>query len=487
MKVEHETVAPRTMAVGAAPRQPAKTPGSWADASDVAGPAAELSSRLPQGEARFVSRAPGRLDIMGGSAAHTGSLALTTSLSDCAYAAVQPRDDGMLWLAPTQPSATNGDRPITIPIDRLRGADAACADDLSDAGLGSDAKCVIAALAGLLGAGVLPDAARGLSVATLSTLDDYGDVGRDACLIGAVAAATAAAFGGAFDQTLAVDMFRAIRSDRLSLAVAASDVVAGLMGIPSALLQIRNDPCAYAGATEVPEGVTLVGADCGVVHPHVDVKNEQTRAAAVMGLTLIDRIIRHDGLADLQWDGHLSRVSMNDYVERFRDRIPTKLTGADFIEKFGMPDESLCRIDPKSTYKVRSRTEHQIYEHARAVQFYECLSRAARTRDDRALMEAGELMYASHWSYGQRCGLGSIETDLLVNLIRRHGEDAGIYGAKITGRGCGGVVAVLMRDDERTRTALDGALEDYRLQTDRPSVLLTGSLAGALPAGVARL
>ena len=24
-------------------------------------------------------------------------------------------------------------------------------------------------------------------------------------------------------------------------------------------------------------------------------------------------------------------------------------------------------------------------------------------------------MYASHWSYGQRCGLGSIETDLLTD------------------------------------------------------------------------
>ena len=178
---------------------------------------------------------------------------------------------------------------------------------------------------------------------------------------------------------------------------------------------------------------------------------------------------------------------MNDYVERFRDRIPTKLTGADFIDKFGMPEDPACCIDPRTIYKVRSRTEHQIYEHARAVQFYECLSRAARTQDERAFTVAGELMYASHWSYGQRCGLGSIETDLLVNLIRRHGEDAGIYGAKVTGRGCGGVVAVLMRDEEQTHAALGGALEDYSLQTDRRAALLCGSLAGALPSGVARL
>ena len=56
----------------------------------------------------------------------------------------------------------------------------------------------------------------------------------------------------------------------------------------------------------------------------------------------------------------------------------------------------------------------------------------------------GELMYESHASYGA-CGLGSGGTDLLVKLVRESGLATGLYGAKITGGGSGGVVAVLAR------------------------------------------
>ena len=51
-------------------------------------------------------------------------------------------------------------------------------------------------------------------------------------------------------------------------------------------------------------------------------------------------------------------------------------------------------------------------------------------------------MYASHASYSA-CGLGSDGTDHLVALVREAGPRLGLYGAKITGGGSGGTVAVL--------------------------------------------
>jgi L-arabinokinase len=51
-------------------------------------------------------------------------------------------------------------------------------------------------------------------------------------------------------------------------------------------------------------------------------------------------------------------------------------------------------------------------------------------------------MYDSHASYSA-CGLGAQTTDLLVELVRATGVDQGLYGAKITGGGSGGTVAVL--------------------------------------------
>jgi L-arabinokinase len=96
-------------------------------------------------------------------------------------------------------------------------------------------------------------------------------------------------------------------------------------------------------------------------------------------------------------------------------------------------------------------------------------------------------MYASHWSYGQRCGLGSVETDLLVNLIRQHGTPADIYGAKISGRGCGGVVTVLMRTADRAQEALQQVLETYQARTGQHATLIQGSSPGSLVAGAQRI
>ena len=163
------------------------------------------------------------------------------------------------------------------------------------------------------------------------------------------------------------------------------------------------------------------------------------------------------------------------------------MKGSEFLDRFGETGDPLTKIDPDTTYKIRSRTEHHIYEHSRACQFAECFSRAVRNGSLEPLKEAGALMYASHWSYGQRCGLGNIETDKLITLIRRQEADGDIFGAKITGRGCAGVVAVLMRNSESARAALARAIDTHQQQTGRTTRPIVGSRPGALVAGVQRI
>ena len=55
-------------------------------------------------------------------------------------------------------------------------------------------------------------------------------------------------------------------------------------------------------------------------------------------------------------------------------------------------------------------------------------------------------MFQSHWSYTE-CGLGCEATDLLVELVREECANGKLYGAKITGGGGGGTVAVLGAED----------------------------------------
>jgi L-arabinokinase len=141
----------------------------------------------------------------------------------------------------------------------------------------------------------------------------------------------------------------------------------------------------------------------------------------------------------------------------------------------------VTRIDPTESYPVRGAVEHAVYENHRVQRFMERLEQAAR--NPRALEAAGRLMYASHWSYGHRIGLGAPETDLLVRLARQTGPAGGIYGAKITGGGSGGTVALLTASD--ARPAIEAIAAEYRNRTGQAAEVLEGTSPGAVQSGLA--
>jgi L-arabinokinase len=105
--------------------------------------------------------------------------------------------------------------------------------------------------------------------------------------------------------------------------------------------------------------------------------------------------------------------------------------------------------------------------------------------DIRCIEHAGSLMYESHESYTRRLNLGSPETDLLVELIRNEGPQHGLYGAKITGGGAGGTVAVLFSGSENVdaEAALGRVCAAYTAKTGNQPYRFQGSSPGALEFG----
>ncbi len=452
----------------------------------------EVASRLDGGSTRYVALAPGRLEVMGGLAEYSGTLVLNMSLEESACVAVQQRRGAVISIA----AASKSDRwsSSEIAVSRLlesngRGPGGKQAHDSNDSS--SDLEtCALAGLREALRAKLLPVPSAGLSICVRSGLPDASRCGRNAAVAAATIVACAAALETGLEPLAVAAACQRAESDWLGAPVGVADAVCSLVGEPNTLLEVRCEPCSLGGSIRLPEDLLLLGIDCDVTDGNAMERYNHARTATLMGRVLIDLIVRHEGDkqgSDLgSWDGKLSRLSMADFVKRFRDRIPPKMKGKDFLDRFGETGDLATRIDPDKLYKVRSRTEHHVYEHARARQFVECLSRGIRGADRKALLDAGELMNASHWSYGQRCGLGSIETDLLVNLIRQYGAETDIFGAKVTGRGCGGVVAVLLKPTDQSFSAIDGALSDYRSRTGHTPRLLRGSTPGALVAGVQR-
>jgi L-arabinokinase len=100
------------------------------------------------------------------------------------------------------------------------------------------------------------------------------------------------------------------------------------------------------------------------------------------------------------------------------------------------------------------------------------------------LDKAGHLMYASHVSYTKDALLGADECDLLVDLVRRR-ESSGFYGAKITGGGSGGTVAVLAESTPSADAAITQIMKEYEQKTGRKPEAFLDTSPGAWAVGTA--
>jgi L-arabinokinase len=118
------------------------------------------------------------------------------------------------------------------------------------------------------------------------------------------------------------------------------------------------------------------------------------------------------------------------------------------------------------------------------LQFITALQAAGRG-DERACVAAGEMMYATHESYRGNCRLSVPEVNFLVETVRKRGPEHGLYGAKITGGGTGGTVAVFGKIEALKKHIPQIALEYSRRVGVMPDIF-EGTSPGAIEFGARR-
>jgi len=200
----------------------------------------------------------------------------------------------------------------------------------------------------------------------------------------------------------------------------------------------------------LPSGFQIIGISSGGRDKDADERLEcHLRAAPAAHAMIFDKM-RDMGraasreLVDDPMRGHLANLDPDDYKKFFRSYL----------------------LDSE----VLGAADHHVLEARRVRQFLEFVEQArSLDPDDKQryiLMDkAGHLMYASHLSYMNDARLGSEECDLLVKLVRER-EKSGLYGARITGRGCGGTVAALGEDHERANIAIREIMEEFRKRSN---------------------
>jgi L-arabinokinase len=271
-------------------------------------------------------------------------------------------------------------------------------------------------------------------------------VSSSAALEAATIEAVIAAWPAAIEPRL-----RAIRCQQVeNLIVGAPcgvmDQMASICGEAGALMALLCQPAEFRGSVPIPSHLGVWGIDSGIRHAVTGTDYEAVRVGAFMGYRILAELaglrVRagdrkgHVRVDDPRWHGYLANVG-TDAWRRFAADIPETLDGAAFLARYDGTTDLVTGVDPRRRYAVRTATAHPIFEHQRVAEWARQL-----TSSSTDAFRLGELMYASHASYSA-CGLGSDGTDRLVALAREAGTARGIYGAKITGGGSGGTVALL--------------------------------------------
>ena len=243
------------------------------------------------------------------------------------------------------------------------------------------------------------------------------------------------------------------------------DQMTCVFGEPDALLCLLCQPAELQAPVAIPNDIAFWGIDSGERHAVGGSDYVAVRTGTFMGFRMLQE--RDDVPRD-----YLANVSPSRFDGELASLLPEAMAGAAFLERFRSSGDSVTRVDPARTYRVRIPASHPVHEHHRVRTFRELLL-APESDERRRLL--GELMYQSHASYGA-CGLGSPGTDRLVALVRAEGPENGLYGARITGGGCGGTVAVLGGAD--AGPAVSRVAAAYRAATGHDPQIFSGSSPG---------
>ena len=431
-----------------------------------------------------MSRAPAVADVMGGIGEDCGALVLTGTLSFSYFTAAWPTADPVLRVLRCESTEASADD-FAVPLAELAGSAggtdghdtlvARCREADADWALPT---CLAVRM--VLNRSLLSTSDGGLSILVHDDWPAPADLGRPTVQ----ASACVHALCKLSDRDIDVGTQALLASDAVAPVTGGATIRIALTALAGtdagSLLQIQFHPRVSFETLEMPAGVMVAGARTSLERPTTPKRLLDTRICAEMGRQMIVELQRIDGASGDPTEGRLAAVTPTEYVKRFRDRLPTKISGKAFTGRFGALRGLNGELDPAVIYKIRSRSEHHIYENRRVHEFAASIGRARRSGDSASLIRAGELMYASHWSHSQRCGIGGVETDHVVSAVRARGPKAGLFGAKVTGGGAGGEVVVLMRDDEAARQALAEAVVQAQAASGRTIETYLGSLPGAV-------
>nr|KJB66018.1 hypothetical protein B456_010G124600 [Gossypium raimondii] len=444
----------------------------------------------------FVTRAPGRLDVMGGIADYSGSLVLQMPIREACHVAVQRNHPSKhrLWKHALARQNAKGQGPM--PVLQI----VSYGSELSNRGPTFDMD--------------LSDFMEGEQPISYEKANKYfaqDPSQKWAAYVAGTILVLMKELGVRFEDSISMLVSSAVPegkgvSSSAAVEVASMSAIAAAHGLsisPRELALLCQKPAEIIGLVTIPSHIRFWGIDSGIRHSVGGADYGSVRIGAFMGRKIIKATastrlsqsmstangaspdeVDNDGLELLEAEAsldYLCNLSPHRYEALYANLLPQSMLGEVFLEKYVDHGDTVTVIDKKRTYSVTAAAKHPVYENFRVKAFKALLTSASSNEQLTAL---GELLYQCHYSYSA-CGLGSDGTDRLVQLVQemQHGkasrvDDGTLYGAKITGGGSGGTVCVVGRNCLRSSQHILEIQQRYKKATGYLPFIFEGSSPG---------
>lgn len=443
-----------------------------------------LSGFFNTGEV-WVGRVPARLDVMGGIADYSGANVCEAVLGGGMLMALQPRTDRTMRIRTMQMGRRSLPVETRIPLDYLMAGD----------GVGEYSQIrelcqsnPLVSWAAYIGGSIFTllkeesiNLPYGFSFLLLSGVPMNVGIGSSA----AVEIGTLACLNGYLGLNLPGVRLARLAQMAENYVVGAPcgimDQIAVASGRSGKLTHILCRPGQIISEVEIPPGTAFVGINSMVRHSVAGNPYANVRIGAFMGKKIINEIRARTGHSALNY---LTEITPAEWAAEFQAQVPETMLGSDFLARYKTHDDPVTTIQPDATYRVAGPTRHPIGENDRVLRFIAAL-RAASQGDAAACVTAGEAMYGAHESYRDNCELSVPEVNFLVDAVRKRGPQSGLFGAKITGGGTGGTVAIFGTTAALQEHVPQIATEYSRRVGEMPDIF-TGTSPGAIEFGARR-
>jgi len=433
----------------------------------------------------WIARVPARLDVMGGIADYSGANVCEAVLGTGVLMALQPRNDRTLRIRTMHAGIKALPVETRLPLDAFKSGEglagyaevrAFCQANP----LANWAAYIVGSIFTLLKEEPvkLP---YGFNLLLLSAVPMNVGIGSSA----AVEIGTLSCLNAYLNLKISPSRMARLGQMAENHVVGAPcgimDQTAITSGRQGCLTHILCRPGEVKGEVPIPPGTGFVGINSMVRHSVAGSPYSDTRIGAFMGKKIINDIRARTGRGALDY---LTELSAAELQQQYAAEIPEQLLGSEFLKRHKTHDDPVTRISPDATYRVAGPTRHPVEENERVLKFMNAL-RAAKNGEEKPLAVAGECMYGAHESYRDNCRLSTREVDFLVDCVRQRGAKAGLYGAKITGGGTGGTVAVFGKLDA-LKEHIPGIAVEYQRRVGVMPDIFEGTSPGAIEFGAKR-